>query len=105
MANHPEPREHDVGQDQNEDDLQSPISSAATSAAVAAPAASTPITPVSAVPAVSAVSTSTANAAAASAAVHHDEIARASRRRRAGGTYEFAESSHGRIQTARTRAS
>jgi hypothetical protein len=102
MANHPEPREHDVGQDQNEDDLQSPISSAATSAAVAAPAASTPITPVSAV---SAVSTSTANAAAASAAVHHDEIARASRRRRAGGTYEFAESSHGRIQTARTRAS
>jgi hypothetical protein len=104
MANHPEPREHDVGQDQNEDDLQSPISSAATSAAVAAPAASTPIAPVSAVPAVAAVSTSTANAAA-SAAVHHDEIARASRRCRAGGTYEFAESSHGRIQTARTRAS
>jgi hypothetical protein len=95
MANHSQPRERDVGHGEEEDDLQSPISSAARSAAtVAAPAASTPAASVSAMSAVSASTTAPA------AAVHHDEIARLPGRRRAGATYEFPEDGHGRMQTA-----
>ena len=102
MANHPQPREHDVSHDQEEDDLKSPISAAARSAAtVAAPAASTPATSVSAMSAVSASNTAST---AASTAVHHDEIARVPGRRRAGATYEFPEDGHGRMQTAGARA-
>lgn len=98
MANYPQPREHEVSHDQEEDDLQSPIFSAVRSAAtVAAPAASTPAASVSAMSAVSASTT-------ASAAVHHDEIARVPGRRRAGATYEFPEDGHGRMQTAGARA-
>jgi hypothetical protein len=91
MANHTEPREHDVGQDQDKENLR-PIPPAARSAStIAAPAA--PAAPVTAVSAMS-----------ASAAVHHDEIARVPGRRRARGTHEFAENGHGGMQTARARA-
>ena len=86
MANHPEPREQDVGQDQGNENLRSPTSPAARSAAtIAAPAVAAPAAPVTAVSAMSASAT-----VSATAAVHHDEIARVPGRRRAGGTYEFA---------------
>jgi len=100
MANHPQPREHDVGHDQDEDDLQSPISSPVRSAstpAAATVAASTPAPSVSSMSAVSAPNTT-------SAAVHHNEIARMPGRRRAGATYEFPEDGHARMQTAAARA-
>ena len=100
MTKHPQRLEHEERHDQDEDDLRSPISSAAGSApAIAAPDASTPAASVSTVSAMSAVSAS--DAASASAAVHHDEVARVPSRRCAEATYGFPEIDHGGIQTAR----
>lgn len=96
MTDHPEPREHGVSQDKDNEDPRRPTPSAARSAAIAAPPASIPTAPVSAVSAMSASITP-------SAAVHHDQIARVPGRRRVGGTDELAESRHGRMQTARAR--
>jgi len=103
MANHPQPGEHDVSHDQDDEDLRSPISSAARSAsapaaaAIAAPAASAPAASVSAMSTVSASATATA-------AVHHDEIARVPGRRSAGATDRCAQNGHGPMQTAGARA-
>ena len=96
MANHTEPREHDVGQDQDKENLRKPNSPAARSAATIVAPAVAPAAPAAPVTAVSAMSASTA--------VHHDEITRVPGRRRARGTYGFAENGHGRMQTARARA-